>query len=68
MDCCLKTEITDDECQCLANKLHHYLDIKYKDELGEIPEHVKHTLCQNYIWQLKHKQLDLDKLLGNLGI
>lgn len=68
MDCCLKTKLTDDDCQCLADKLNYYINEKYKDQIGEIPDHIKHTLCQNYILQLKNNNLDLDNLLGHLGI
>lgn len=64
----IKTNLEDHHCQCLADKLRYYLDVKYKEELGDIPDHIKNTLCQNYIFKLKSNNLDIDELLEDLNI
>tara|TARA_R110002050_G_scaffold91411_5_gene191896 strand:+ start:139 stop:351 length:213 start_codon:yes stop_codon:yes gene_type:complete len=59
----MKYVLEEHELQEISDKLRHLLEVKYKDEIGDIPEHVKNTICQNYILQCKNNKIDLDKIL-----
>ncbi len=64
----MKYVLEDYELQELSDKLMHLLEVTYKDEIGDIPEHVKNSICQNYILQCKNNQINLDKLLDEHNI
>jgi hypothetical protein len=59
----MKYVLEEHQLQEISDKLRHLLEVKYKDEIGDIPEHVKNTICQNYILQCKNNKIDLDKIL-----
>ena len=44
------------------------MHVQYKDELANIPEHIKTTLCQNFVIQCKNNKMNIDQLLEEAGI
>lgn len=64
----MKYNLTDDEIQDLADKFRELIEVKYKDEIGDVPEHIKNSLCQSYVIQCKNNNVDIDKLLDDVGI
>ena len=64
----MKHILTDEELQEISDRLRNLLEVKYKDEIGDIPEHIKDTLCQNYALQFKNNRMDLDALLNQYNI
>ena len=44
------------------------MEVEYKDELTNIPEHIKTTLCQNFAIQCKNNKMNMDQLLKEAGI
>lgn len=64
----MKFELTDGDYQLMAEKLKNVIQVKYRDELGDIPEHIINTLTQNYIIQAKSNCIDIDKLLDEAHI
>lgn len=64
----MKYVLEDTELQDISDKIRNLLDNKYKEEIGEIPEHIKNSICQNYVLQCKNNQVDLDKLLDENNI
>ena len=64
----MKYNLDDTDLQTISDKLRNILEVKYKDELGGIPEHIVTTLCQNYVIQCKDNNMDLEKLLNDNNI
>lgn len=64
----MKHEFEDSELQEISDKIKQLLEVKYKNELGDIPDHVKNSICQNYVFQLQNNRADLDKLLDEHNI
>jgi hypothetical protein len=64
----IKFDLSDEESQMFADKLQYLIEVKYKDEIGDVPSHIKRTLCQNYALQCKKNNVDIDKLMDELDI
>ena len=64
----LKYDLNDEDLEILSEKIKHIMNEKYKEELCTIPDHIKHTLCQNFVLQCKNKKMDIDTLLKEAGI
>ena len=60
----LKYNLTDDELQELSDKLRKLIDVEFREEIGNIPDHIKDALCQNYVIQCKENKCDLNELLN----
>jgi len=68
METALKYDLNDEDLEKLAKKIEYVMNVKYKDELSTVPDHIKHTLCQNYVIQCKNQKMDIDTLLNEAGI
>ena len=69
MDNGIKYDMDDKDIEIMSEKLKYLMNEKYKDELSSIPDHIKNTLCQNYVIQCKkNKMMDIDGLLKEAGI
>ena len=64
----IKYDMDDKDIQTLSEHLKYLINEKYKDELSSIPDHIKTTLCQNYVIQCKKNKMDIDGLLQEAGI
>jgi hypothetical protein len=64
----MKYNLDQEDLQDISEKLKHLLEVKYKDELSNIPDHVVCSLCQNYAIQCKDNNMDLEKLLDDHNI
>ena len=64
----LKYDLNEEDLEKLAKKIEYVMNIKYKEELSTVPDHIKHTFCQNYVIQCKNKKMDIDTLLNEAGI
>jgi hypothetical protein len=64
----MKYNLDDTDLQNISDKLRNILEVKYKDELGGIPDHIVTTLCQNYVIQCKDNKMDIEKLLNDHNI
>tara|TARA_B110000046_G_scaffold153709_1_gene163355 strand:+ start:385 stop:588 length:204 start_codon:yes stop_codon:yes gene_type:complete len=61
-------ELKDEKLQELSCKMKYYIKEKYKDEIGNVPEHIVDVLCQNYIIDCKNGDVDIDKLFDKYNI
>ena len=68
MDNGIKYDMNDKDIEIMSEKLKYLMNEKYKDELSTVPDHIKNTLCQNYVIQCKKKKMDIDGLLQEAGI
>ena len=64
----IKYDMDDKDIQTLSEKFKYLINEKYKEELSSVPEHIKNTLCQNYVIQCKKNKMDIDGLLKEAGI
>lgn len=64
----MKYVLEDKDLQDICDKIKHILQVKYKEEIGDVPDHVVDSLTQNYIIQCKKNDLDIDKLLEYYNI
>jgi len=64
----LKYDLNDENIQNLSEKIKHIMNEKYKEELSTVPDHIKNTLCQNFVIQCKNNNTDIDSLLEEAGI
>jgi len=64
----LKYDLNDEDLEILSGKIKYIMNEKYKDELSTVPDHIKNTLCQNYVLQCKNNKMDIDTLLNEAGI
>ena len=68
MDNGIKYDMDDKDIEIMSEKLKYLMNEKYKDELSTVPDHIKNTLCQNYVIQCKKNKIDIDSLLKEAGI
>jgi hypothetical protein len=64
----MKYSLSDTEIQEMSDKLKEVLEVKYKNELTDIPTHVRDTLIQNFVIQAKTNNVDIDVLLDEANI
>ena len=64
----LKYDLNDEDIEKLSEKIKYIMNEKYKEELSTIPDHIKNTLCQNFVIQCKNNNTDIDTLLEQAGI
>ena len=64
----MKYSLSDTEIQEMSDKLKEVLEVKYKNEIGDIPTHVTDTLIQNFVIQAKTNNVDIDTLLNEANI
>ena len=64
----LKYDLNDEDIEKLSEKIKYIMNEKYKEELSTIPDHIKNTLCQNFVIQCKNNNTDIDSLLEEAGI
>ena len=64
----MKYSLSDTEIQEMSDKLKEVLEVKYKNEIGDIPTHVRDTLIQNFVIQAKTNNVDIDVLLDEANI
>ena len=64
----MKYSLSDTEIQEMSDKLKEVLEVKYKNEIGDIPTHVTDTLIQNFVIQAKTNNVDIDVLLDEANI
>ena len=64
----LKYDLNEEDLEILSKKIEYIMNEQYKDELSTVPEHIKHTLCQNFVLQCKNNKMDIDILLQGAGI
>ena len=64
----MKYSLSDTEIQEMSDKLKKVLEVKYKNELSDIPTHVRDTLIQNFVIQAKTNNVDIDVLLDEANI
>ena len=64
----IKYDLDDEDIEEISGKIKYLMEVQYKDELANIPEHIKTTLCQNFVIQCKNKKMDIDQLLEEAGI
>ena len=64
----LKYDLNDEDIEKLSEKIKYIMHEKYKEELSTIPDHIKNTLCQNFVIQCKNNNTDIDTLLEEAGI
>jgi hypothetical protein len=64
----MKYVLEDKDIQDICDKIKHILQVKYKEEIGDVPDHIVNSLTQNYIIQCKNNDLDIDKLLEYYNI
>ena len=63
-----KYDLNDEDLEVLSEKIKYIMNEKYKDELCTVPDHIKNTLCQNFVIQCKNNKMDIDTLLNEAGI
>ena len=68
METAIKYDLNNEDLEKLAKKIEYVMNVKYKDELSTVPDHIKHTSCQNYVIQCKNQKMDIDTLLNEAGI
>jgi len=68
METGLKYNLNDEDIQNLSEKIKYIMTEKYKEELSTVPDHIKNTLCQNFVIQCKNNNTDIDSLLEEAGI
>lgn len=68
METGLKYNLNDEDIQNLSEKIKYIMNEKYKEELSTVPDHIKNTLCQNFVIQCKNNNTDIDSLLEEAGI
>ena len=68
MESGLKYNLNDEDIQNLSEKIKYIMNEKYKEELSTVPDHIKNTLCQNFVIQCKNNNTDIDTLLEEAGI
>jgi len=68
MESGLKYNLNDEDIQNLSEKIKYIMNEKYKEELSTVPDHIKNTLCQNFVIQCKNNNTDIDSLLEEAGI
>ena len=64
----LKYDLNDEDIENLSEKIKYIMNEKYKEELSTVPDHIKNTLCQNFVIQCKNNNTDIDSLLEEAGI
>jgi GTPase SAR1 family protein len=64
----LKYDLNEEDLEILSKKIEYIMNEQYKDKLSTVPEHIKHTLCQNFVLQCKNNKMDIDTLLNEAGI
>ena len=64
----MKYSLSDIEIQEMSDKLKEVLEVEYKNELSDIPTHVRDTLIQNFVIQAKTNNVDIDVLLDEANI
>ena len=64
----IKYDLDDEDMEEISGKIKYLMEVQYKDELANIPEHIKTTLCQNFVIQCKNKKMNIDQLLEEAGI
>ena len=64
----LKYDLNDEDIEKLSEKIKYIMNEKYKEELSTVPDHIKNTLCQNFVIQCKNNNTDIDTLLEQAGI
>ena len=64
----IKYNLDDEDIEEMSQKIKHIMHVQYKDELANIPEHIKTTLCQNFVIQCKNNKMNIDQLLEEAGI
>ena len=63
-----KYDLDEEELEILSGKIKYIMNEKYKDELTNVPDHIKNTLCKNFVIQCKNNKMDIDTLLNEAGI
>ena len=64
----LKYDLNDEDIEKLSEKIKYIMNEKYKEELSTVPDHIKNTLCQNFVIQCKNNNTNIDSLLEEAGI
>ena len=65
----IKYDLTDEDIEEMSVQIKNLMEVQYKDELSNIPEHIKTTLCQNFAIQCKNNNnTNIDQLLEDAGI
>ena len=64
----IKYDLTDEDIEEMSVQIKNLMEVQYKDELSNIPEHIKTTLCQNFAIQCKNNKMNMDQLLKEAGI
>jgi len=64
----IKYNLDDKDIEEISVKIKNMMEVEYKDELSNIPEHIKTTLCQNFAIQCKNNKMNMDQLLKEAGI
>ena len=64
----IKYDLTDEDIEEMSVQIKNLMEVQYKDELTNIPEHIKTTLCQNFAIQCKNNKMNMDQLLKEAGI
>lgn len=64
----IKYDLTDEDIEEMSVQIKNLMEVQYKDELTDIPEHIKTTLCQNFAIQCKNNNTNIDQLLEDAGI
>ena len=63
-----KYDLEEKDLEILSEKIKYIMNEKYKDELCTVPDHIKNTLCQNFVLQCKNNKMDIETLLNEVGI
>ena len=63
-----KYDLDEEELEILSGKIKYIMNEKYKDKLTNVPDHIKNTLCQNFVLQCKNNKMDIETLLIEAGI
>ena len=64
----MKYNLDDEDIEEISGKIKHLMHVQYNDELTNIPEYIKTTLCQNFAIQCKNNKMNIDQLLEEAGI
>ena len=64
----IKYNLDDKDIEEISVKIKNMMEVEYKHELNDIPEHIKTTLCQNFAIQCKNNKMNMDQLLKEAGI
>ena len=64
----IKHNLDDADIEEMSVKIKNLMEVQYKDEISNIPEHTKTTLCQNFAIQCKNNKTNIDQLLEEAGI